>query len=189
MHVESPPSPPLQTFRDHMLLSQLQNEIRSNLDDLRVIKSELVGAARLPAGITSSSHPGSEHVFGCCCHRPSFDFLFPQGTALLCRHSIHALLVSKVGRRGWALRCSTIPPSTAHSVRLDGRGCYPSSTTGIAGPYAHVNLVVPRLAVNLHLPRHYPLLQGYMVITRRLSSKHERARVGLSKFCAPILPH
>lgn len=39
---------------------QLQNEIRSNLDDLRVIKSELRGAAQLPSGRTGSSHPGSE---------------------------------------------------------------------------------------------------------------------------------
>ena len=39
---------------------QLQNEIRSNLDDLRVIKAELRGAVRLPAGVTGSSHPGSE---------------------------------------------------------------------------------------------------------------------------------
>ncbi|CAM9943858.1 unnamed protein product [Laminaria digitata] len=39
-------------------LLQLQNEIRSNLDDLRVIKAELRGAVRLPAGITGSSHPG-----------------------------------------------------------------------------------------------------------------------------------
>ncbi|CAB1106003.1 unnamed protein product [Ectocarpus sp. CCAP 1310/34] len=40
-------------------LLQLQNEIRSNLDDLRVIKAELRGAANLPPGITRSSHPGS----------------------------------------------------------------------------------------------------------------------------------
>eukprot|EP00904_Undaria_pinnatifida_P008265 jgi/Undpi1/4569/HiC_scaffold_18.g07923.m1 len=40
-------------------LLQLQNEIRSNLDDLRVIKAELRGAVRLPAGVTGSSHPGS----------------------------------------------------------------------------------------------------------------------------------
>lgn len=39
---------------------QLQNEIRSNLDDLRVIKAELRGAAQLPSAITRSSHPGSE---------------------------------------------------------------------------------------------------------------------------------
>ncbi|CAN0011744.1 unnamed protein product [Ectocarpus sp. 4 AP-2014] len=39
-------------------LLQLQNEIRSNLDDLRVIKAELRGAANLPPGITRSSHPG-----------------------------------------------------------------------------------------------------------------------------------
>lgn len=39
---------------------QLQNEIRSNLDDLRVIKAELRGAAQLPSSITRSSHPGSE---------------------------------------------------------------------------------------------------------------------------------
>lgn len=41
-------------------LPQLQNEIRSNLDDLRVIKAELRGAANLPPGITRSSHPGSK---------------------------------------------------------------------------------------------------------------------------------
>eukprot|EP00903_Cladosiphon_okamuranus_P010293 g9743.t1 len=40
-------------------LLQLQNEIRSNLDDLRVIKAELRGAAQLPSSITRSSHPGS----------------------------------------------------------------------------------------------------------------------------------
>ncbi|CAM9171948.1 unnamed protein product [Scytosiphon promiscuus] len=40
-------------------LMQLQNEIRSNLDDLRVIKAELRGAAQLTPGITNSSHPGS----------------------------------------------------------------------------------------------------------------------------------
>eukprot|EP00752_Nemacystus_decipiens_P003664 g3377.t1 len=40
-------------------LLQLQNEIRSNLDDLRVIKAELRGAAQLPSAITKSSHPGS----------------------------------------------------------------------------------------------------------------------------------
>ncbi|CAM9221902.1 unnamed protein product [Pylaiella littoralis] len=40
-------------------LLQLQNEIRSNLDDLRVIKAELRGAAQLPSGITRSSHPGT----------------------------------------------------------------------------------------------------------------------------------
>jgi len=39
---------------------QLQNEIRSNLDDLRVIKAELRGAAQLPSAITRSSHPGSK---------------------------------------------------------------------------------------------------------------------------------
>ncbi|CAN0253783.1 unnamed protein product, partial [Hapterophycus canaliculatus] len=43
-------------------LMQLQNEIRSNLDDLRVIKAELRGAAQLTPGITSSSHPGSDGV-------------------------------------------------------------------------------------------------------------------------------
>ncbi|CBN79528.1 conserved unknown protein [Ectocarpus siliculosus] len=43
-------------------LLQLQNEIRSNLDDLRVIKAELRGAANLPPGITRSSHPGRAGV-------------------------------------------------------------------------------------------------------------------------------
>lgn len=68
----TPGCPPLLNRRDSDLscvsvavssalpLLQLQNEIRSNLDDLRVIKAELRGAANMPPGITRSSHPGSK---------------------------------------------------------------------------------------------------------------------------------